>query len=128
MAMAAHRKPTAVHELTGAFKKNPDRGRARSNEPVPKAGIGQAPSHMSDHARGCWDEIVGIVPNGVLYDSDRIIVEIAANLLSEYRTAGLKTSELTALRASLASLGLTPADRSKISVPDAAAKNPFGQL
>jgi hypothetical protein len=126
--MPAQRKPTNLHEISGAFKKNPDRGRARKNEPVPKAGIGPAPSHMTDQERACWDEIVSIVPNGVLYDSDRLAVEITAKLLAKYRRDEHSTPELTALRASLSSLGLTPADRSKIVVPDRDARNPFGAL
>lgn len=126
--MPASRKPTIVHELSGAFRKNPDRGRARSNEPVPKAGIGPAPGHMADDERACWDEIVGIAPNGVLYDSDRLGVEITAKLLAKYRRDEHLPAELTALRASLSSLGLWPADRSKIVAPDSASKNPFGRL
>jgi hypothetical protein len=126
--MPAQRKPTTLHEISGAFRKNPDRGRARKNEPVPKAGIGPAPRHMSEQERACWDEIVGIVPNGVLYDSDRLAVEITAKLLAKYRRDEHSTPELTALRASLSALGLTPADRSKITVADRDARNPFGAI
>jgi hypothetical protein len=126
--MPASRKPTVVHQISGAFKKNPDRGRSRSNEPVPKAGIGPAPAHLSEQEQACWDEIVNIAPNGVLYDSDRLALEITAKLLAKFRRDEHMPPELTALRASLSALGMTPADRSKVSVPDKAAKNPFGQL
>jgi hypothetical protein len=128
--MGVHRKPTIVHELSGAFKKNPDRGRARANEPQPKAGIGPAPGHLSEVEQRCWDEIVGIAPNGVLYDSDRISLEITAVLLAKFREerTDMKAALIARLEGLLARFGLSPADRSKVMVPDSAAKNPFGRI
>jgi hypothetical protein len=128
--MGIHRKPTIVHELSGAFKKNPQRGKNRLNEPVPRAGIGPAPSHLDDAEQLAWDEIVNILPGGVAYDSDRLALEMTAVLLVRFRRdkSDIPAALFGRLESMLGRFGLTPADRSKILVPDKAAKNPFGQL
>ena len=128
--MAAHRKPTAVHELSGSFKKDPARGEARKHEPQPTAGIGPAPNHLSEVEAGCWDELVNIAPNGVMYDSDRVMLEMACVLLAKFRVerGDMSAALVTRLENLLARFGFSPADRSKVVVPDKAAKNPFGRL
>ena len=125
------RKPTAVHELSGAYRKNPQRGRARANEPAPKAGIGPAPGHLSEVESQCWDELVNIAPNGVMYDSDRVHLELTAKLLAYVRAQGIEGTSpqlLNRLSVCLGKLGLTPADRSSIVVDDRHTANPFARL
>ena len=114
-----NRKPTKILELKGAYKRNPSR--RRGAEPTPSAPLGPPPPHLDDDTKAVWQELVEILPPGVLWSSDRVMLEIASCLLVEYRRdpAGFQTSRLSQLRGCLGSLGLSPADRSKVSVPDA---------
>lgn len=130
--MSKPRKPTNVLELSGAFKKNPKRGRKRANEPTPADGIGSPPTHLCDASKAAWKELVKICVPGVLTRSDRFIVEITANLLTEYRRSpdDFLTSRMTQLRGALSQLGLNPVDRSKVGVfPNKPEEpNPFANL
>lgn len=126
--MARPRKPTNVIELKGGFKKNPQR--KRPDEPVPTAGIGPAPAALKPAHKAIWDEIVAICPPGVLGNSDRIALEALVRLLHDFRTnfdefPGSRMSQLVSL---MGRFGLTPSDRSKVIVPKAKGKNPFGDL
>ncbi|WP_373498979.1 hypothetical protein [Desulfococcus sp.] len=114
----ANRKPSKILELSGAYRKNPSR--KRPNEPQPTEQLGEPPAHLDRETAAVWVELVQIVPPGVLWASDRICVEIAACLLVEYRRrpADFMASRLAQLRGCLGSLGLSPADRGKLSVPD----------
>lgn len=124
-----NRKPTSILEARGklaARERN-----SRTHEPQPKAGIGPAPKHLSKAEQACWDELVSIAPGGVLYDSDRVHLEITAKLLAYVRAQGIAGTApqlLNRLAVCLTKLGLTPADRSAIVVPDAYSQNPFAQL
>src|SRR5688572_8916631 len=119
------RKPTNVLQLKGAFQKNPGRGKARKSEPVPKAGIGPAPAHFDEQQTKAWDYLVGIVPGGVLFDSDRAHLEMTAVLLAEFRAGDMKTDRMRLLATNLGKIGLNPSDRSKVQVPEGKGKNPF---
>lgn len=117
--MARPRTPTNVLELRGAYKKNPQRADERENEPEPKAGIGEAPEWMCSDEKKAWDYIVGIAPIGVLGDSDRAYLEIAAELLALKRRVGVEkveASKLNRLETMLSKLGLNPADRSRVKI------------
>ena len=117
--MARPRTPTNVLQLRGAFKKDPQRARARQNEPEPKAGIGSAPDWMAADAKAAWDYLVSIALPGVLGDSDRAYLEVAAELLALKRRVGLeniKAAKLGLLDRMLSKLGLNPADRSRVTI------------
>lgn len=123
--MARPRTPSNVLTLRGSDKKHPERARARSNEPKPDEEIGPAPGHLPSAARICWDEIVRLAHPGTLCSSDRLIVEHGSQLLSELRASDWKVHPTLLIRweGFLAKLGMTPSDRSKVSVmkskPDA---------
>jgi hypothetical protein len=111
--------PTNVLELRGSFKKHPERRAARANEPEPTGIIGEPPEHMKPHEQAVWREIVGIVVPGVLANSDRLALEIASVLMAEFRilgTAGMTDGRLSRLSALLGQLGMTPADRARVTV------------
>ena len=125
------RKPTAVHDITGAFKKNPQRKKERSGEPVPVDGIDKVPPpHFNQFQSAVYLEILEQIPPRVATVSDKIIVEITAVLLAEFRFMGkLKSADLSLLIKNLSQLGMTPADRSKINLPGAPKKeNPFKKV
>lgn len=114
--MARPNLPTQLHEISGNYKKNPQR--RPQNIIQPKAGVGPAPENPSQDWRECWDEIVGQVCLGVLGDSDRIWLERAAKLLAQSRTPGEKWTgaEEKSLQTYLSRFGMNPADRSKITI------------
>jgi hypothetical protein len=113
--MARPRTPTEVLELRGAFKRNPKRTRdvgAKADR-----GLGHAPIHLTDTEVECWREIVGNCAGGVLTSADRIIVEMAARLVSRFRADWLTGAEMSTLKSCLTELGWTPASRSKVAAP-----------
>ena len=124
--MGAKPKPTAQKVVQGSFKKHPER--RNNNEPVPAAEIGDPPAHLDDFAVTAWHEIVENCCPGVFGNSDRIAVERAATLLAISRQPEkfeFTAAQENALKGYLAAFGMTPADRTKISVPGGGNKNPF---
>ena len=130
--MARPRKPTAL--LTpDAFRKNPSR--ARPAEPIPSGPLGEPPSHMNAKDKAVWRELVRITPAKVLTNADRIHVEIVSRLITKFREngiggkTGISVGELAQLNLSLGKMGMTPADRAKISVAkDDKKQNAFANL
>lgn len=114
--MARPRKPTAVLELKGAFNKDPQR--QRDAEPVPTDDIGDPPGHFDVMQCKTWQEIVSIAPPGVLFNSDRLALEMFVCLLVEFRgnPNGFHQAKLGRLESLCGKFGMTPSDRSKIIV------------
>jgi len=112
--MARPRKPTNVLELTGAFKKNPDRAREDAQT---VGALSAPPTHLNGGALHAWNEIAGCAPLDVLTDSDRLALEIAAQLLFQFRTDPVEfpATKLVRLEALLGKFGMTPADRAKVA-------------
>jgi hypothetical protein len=111
--MPRPRKPTSLHLVTGTFNST---RHADRHEPQVTAPLGDAPSDWPPQAKAIWQEVVNAIPDGVAGRPDRIIVELTARLLIETRSKGKFTAAVAAqLRCCLASLGLTPADRSRVS-------------
>jgi phage terminase small subunit len=126
--MARPRKLTSILELNGAFKHDPKR--KRPNEPKELRALGDPPARLSKKALPFWHELVSIAPAGVLTIADRWAVELAARLMMK-ATGGrrIPAAELATLRSLLAALGMTPADRSKLSVKTEKPKaNPYTDL
>ena len=128
--MPAHRKPTAVLAKRGAFKKDPKRAIARKHEPAPNGPIGQPPVGLTAKQLACWNELIANAPEGVLTRADRGVVELTARLQAQMRgKAKLSTSISQQLRSCFASLGMTPADRSRVTAPSAAPpKSPWDAI
>jgi len=130
--MARPRKPTSILELNGAFRHDPNR--ARPNEPRDVRALGNVPSRLPADVVPFWLELAAMVIGGVLTFRDRWAVELAARLMEKAvretpdPEEKITSSELSTLRSLLAALGMTPADRSKLSVPTEKAKNPFTDL
>jgi hypothetical protein len=113
--------------LRGADKNHPARLKERENEPVPKAALGNPPRHLSAAERKCWRELTRSAPYGVISDCDAWEVEMASCLMAEYRAdrAAMPASRLNLLHSILGRFGFTPADRSRVQVPEQKEKNPF---
>lgn len=113
--MARPRTPTAVLEMRGAFKVHP--GRRRPDEPKPTGELGDPPAHLTAAAVDAWREIAEAAPAGVLTNADRLAVEIAATLMAQFRAGDLLPASVGHLRGILGRMGLTPADRAGMSIP-----------
>jgi len=122
------RTASEILELRGAYKTNPERKRPPAPKPDPE--VGKPPESLSESARLCWQEIVDICAPGVLTKSDRIMVEVAAVLLDEFRQADepFMTSRISRLESMLARLGLSPTDRQRVAIPQKPEPNEFADL
>lgn len=127
--MSAPRKPTSQLAET-TRKKNVGRYGHRASEPKPVAKLGPPPKDFTPAQKKLWKEVVGQVPPGVLTGSDRIIIEIATRLLEKLRSGRATPVEIGHLRQTLATLGMTPADRSRVSTtpPDSPTDDPLAFL
>lgn len=116
--MGRPRTPSNVLALRGAHKKHPERARERANEPEASGDIGPAPESLSPEAKACWDEIVRVAHAGTLSSGDRLVVEYGAQLLATLRAAkwDVPSALLARWEGFLSKLGMTPADRSRVSV------------
>jgi hypothetical protein len=124
--MGRTRTPTVVLERAGSFRRHPERRRV---DPPSGGTLGLPPAAMTDDEKACWAELAAIAPVGVLSKGDRFIVEVIVKLMVEHRTEGLSGAKLTALTSGLAKLGLSPADRSRVSAVEATNEtNPFLML
>lgn len=113
--MPAHRKPTTLLEASGALAHDPKRHAHRVTEPKPTEALGPAPKHFTPAQKKIWKELVSIAPKGVLFHCDRWVVETACLLMERLRSSSFNTSDIAQLRSCLATLGMTPADRSRVS-------------
>jgi phage terminase small subunit len=146
------RKPSAVLELSGAYRKNPNR--RRPPEPV-SGDLGNPPERLDAEAVEYWHELVSMVAVGVLQASDRWAVELVARFMAKatrepdyaavmelakraelspretkalIQQQRLSSTELATLRSLMSALGLSPVDRSKLNVLPAKQANPFSQF
>ena len=117
-------------ELRGAFKNHPSRRLERLGEPVTAEPVGTPPDGLDDACKAAWNELAATAPAGVLCRFDRVALEIAAVLLAQFRAApdDFQASKLGRLNALLGQFGMTPSDRSKVSVPKMESVNRFALL
>lgn len=125
--MPRPKTPLAKARLTGADRRNPARYRGRTEPPTSGRGIGDPPDHLPPAARAAWREFRDEL--GWLVHEDRAVLEaasLARARLREAAEAGALTGALLAAnRALLASLGATPADRSRVATPAEDEPDPF---
>lgn len=127
--MPRARKPTALLELSGAYKKNPQRRQSRASEPQPREALGPRVEKLNKLQAACWDRIVALAPPGVLKSSDEAIVELTARLWATVKGGDATAAEVTQFRACLQQLGMTPASRSLVAGSDGAKpKNEFAEV
>ncbi|PKF72682.1 terminase [Pseudomonas fluvialis] len=126
--MSRPRTPTNVLDARGAFKKDPQRARTDAQTAGP---LGKAPSHITGEVLKAWKEIEKSAPLQVLTESDRLALELAANLLAQFRLDPVEfpAAKLVRLEALLGKFGMTPADRAKVGGKKEAPKgNAFADL
>ena len=135
--MPRPRKPTALL-VDPLFRHDPQR--RRDGEPKSNGPVGAPPAHFDKQRRMLWDELLDLLPEGVAFRADRILMEVTVDLWAKIRNAhkrgrGQKSEALPAsvyaqFLACLGRLGLTPSDRSRIRVPEPSSRstNPFANL
>jgi len=127
--MPRPRKPTNLLMLSGALDHDRKRYADRAGEPADDRTLGPPPETLEAPIRAAWLEIERLAP--WLVFADRLAVEIAARLLVFVRIAGAggaSPAHLSRLQAALGALGLTPVDRSKVSMPARRPNNRFKQF
>lgn len=119
--MAKPRSPLAKAKLEGRDQINAGRFKGRK-EPAATAPLGPPPKWLSDtdatKARSAWLLFQSEIP--WLTASNRMLVGMAANIQGRImagQDVGVQAMNL--LRQCLGQMGATPADASKIAVPDA---------
>jgi hypothetical protein len=117
--MPRSQTPYAIAEATGAAEHNPKRYKARKVAPQPEGVLGDPPNYFDEQLGDMWREIANYAPPGVLTSADRFLVEITSKLLHRFRSLHpddkLSPVELGHLRSCLGSMGLTPADRGRVT-------------
>lgn len=104
--MPAAKKSATIHRLTGTY-----RGDRHAREVFKVAPIDPTPPpHLGDAAADAWRELVTAGADW-LTNSDRLAVEIAANLMAIERSGQGKAAHTAQLVGLLQRLGLTPAGR-----------------
>lgn len=146
------RKPSALLELNGAYRKNPAR---RRQEPPSAGPLGPPPERMSPEARAYWIELESMAPPGVLQRSDRWAVEVISRLVEKanrvvdpavilelaksaeltpqetkalVRQQSMSSAEWSVLNSLMGRIGLSPADRSRLNVATERPTNKFSAL
>lgn len=125
--MGRPRKPTGLHLLNGSVDKNPARFVERAEEPHDDRPLGPPPEFLRPDQRVAWLEIERLAP--WLAFGDRIAVEMAAVLLARFRIdpGSMAPALYTRLETILGRLGMTPSDRSRVTVPGKTTGNPFAR-
>jgi hypothetical protein len=119
--MPRPRTPREKARITGADRNHPSRFARRS---APNASpLGEASNWMNDGQRAAWNLIRREVP--WLMESDRALVEIAAYIRARVMAGDeVGVSALNQLRMCMAQMGATPANRSKVALPDEPEDDP----
>jgi phage terminase small subunit len=126
--MARHAQPREVARLKGADKKDPQRYRGEA--PKRDMPLGNAPAQLSEDAAACWFELQSLALPGVMTGADRIMFEVASNLMAEYRRDPVEfaVGKYAHLIGLLARFGMSPADRQKLAVEKPKSDNPYADL
>src|SRR3954471_7058146 len=119
--MPRPRTPREKARITGADRNHPSRFARRSApNTVP---LGEPSDWMNDGQRAAWERFRREVP--WLMESDRVLVEIASYLRARIMIGEeVGVGVLNQLRMCMAQMGATPADRSKVAVPDEPDEDP----
>jgi len=126
--MPRPRKPTALLELSGAFKKHPERRKQRLGEPIASGEIGAEVENLPKLASVCWRRIVELAPKGVLKNCDEGFVELTARLWANVKSGRATVAEQALLLKCWQQLGCTPASRASVQVKPEDAENEFSAV
>jgi hypothetical protein len=120
--MPRPRTPVDKAAITGAAQLHPER---HANRTKPKAtrSIGEPYAKMDDDEKAQWFEFVRDLP--WLNSSHRVILRVACRLTVALDGDDFGVSKAQALSSILSKLGATPADESRVSMPQDDEPNEF---
>ena len=116
--MPRPRTPLAKARLTGADRKDPGRYRSRAEPPASGRPLGPPSGYLPAAAMEAWGTFADELP--WLTHEDRAAVEVASLMRARVmagRTDDLPAAFWAAYRSTLAALGATPTDRSRVHQP-----------
>lgn len=126
--MGNPRKPTHILRLAGRLAHDPGRYSDRVNEPTQNEPLGDPDDYMSPDQVRVWHDIKSRLVEGVALESDRTAFAGLVQLETIRRVMPLEPP-LFSLWVRLHGLfGMTPADRSRVSVSPQAPGNAFDDL
>lgn len=130
------KKSAKVLDLSGAFRKNPARRKAREGELKIGTPLGPPPAEWVEKAANsmrckdlldAWQQVMAQDVLGVLNSSHRLLVESTCYLIYKIRQASKGAGKATSgdfaqLKSNMAAMGQTPADSAKVAeavrIPD----------
>ncbi|MEG3144228.1 hypothetical protein U1839_06135 [Sphingomonas sp. RT2P30] len=113
--MPKPRLPALKAKVIGAAARSPGRFKKRSNPKT--AALGGPPVHLDVFAKRAWNRFRAELP--WLVSSDAAVLEIAAIVRGKLLSGDVPgITALNMYQSVLSKLGATPADRSKVDVPD----------
>ena len=115
--MARPRLPTAVLELRGSFLRNPNRKKARENEPICTEPLPDPPRRLPKDVKAAWREMRD---RGGLWltSADQYLVEIAATYMARHRNNECGSAETSLVIKVLNMLGFSPSERRKLNIKE----------
>lgn len=116
--MARPRTPKKKAEVEARDKKDPQRFKDRV-EPVVSEGVGEPFDWLKPNAKIAWEDLASEIP--WLNRSHRTLLGIAATIRGRMMGDSIEevgVQAMNLLRQALNSMGATPADASKITVPN----------
>ncbi|MFY9952379.1 hypothetical protein [Bradyrhizobium sp.] len=114
-SMSGPRTPTAVLELRGAFRRNPNRLKDRKYEPIVVTPLPKPSKYLTKAAMAAWTEMESW--GFWLTSADQFLVAIAATLIARYRIDELKSGDVSLLIGLLGKLGFSPRERGALNLP-----------
>ena len=130
--MPRRKKPIAVQELKGAYKKDPQR-RPVNNISDERVLSAEPPSYLSKLQKEIWREVIRMQPvDGLFRGADAYSVELLTRLIHKMRIGKASSADLGRLHMMLGDFGMTPSGRAKLSDTYGGAKkqeeNPWEDL
>ncbi len=125
--MARPRTPTAQLDAKGSFIKHPERERTGSEVLESAPSLDAPRKELSRELKTVWLEIKSYLAPGVLKLSDGPAFESLVRLIAKDRLGFMSTSERGQMITLLSRFGMTPSDRSKVTV-DAPKESPLAKF
>lgn len=124
----ANATASAILEMRGAYKANPERRRTKEPEPAGTFNM-EPPESLTEDEIVAWKEVVSQVPKLVLTGSDRNLVELTAVLWAQFRREKheMAVARMNRMVSNFGFLGMTPSDRTKLQV-DKPKANEFDNI
>lgn len=116
--MARLRESAKILALKGAFKTHPERDRRKLIPQCKKPLQKRPPKDLAPKVQEVWKKMRKMIPEGIVFDSDIFLINIAARLQYEYDKYGdeFPSAKLSRLLVCLDKLGLSPHGREGLKV------------